>query len=193
MKDLAGPAPAAILGAAQFATDLIRVPFSEKKTLEDVARAAPVTALRMLGDASAYLNTGAIVDKRGYIVSQDMNAATIITRLMGFYPSAAAEQYEVIKYANRMVNYQKEATTGFREAWIKAKLRGDEAGAARIAENVVDWNDATRGTGLEMRNWMAGNNKALREASRPAGERALRAAPTAAQQDIRGLMEAMLD
>jgi hypothetical protein len=192
-KDIAGPAASVVFGMPAFAANLIRAPFSDTMTLEAAARSSPITALRILGDTSAYLNTGAVVDKRGYVVSQDMNAATIITRLLGFYPSAAAEQYDVIKYANRLVNYQKEMTTTYREAWIKAKLRGDEAGAARIAENVVDWNDATRGTGLEMRNWLAGSNRALREASRPAGERALRAAPTAARQDIRGLIESILD
>ena len=192
-KDIAGPAASVLLQLANTAADLIQVPFSEKKTLEDVARSSPATFLRMLGDAAAYLQTGAIVDKRGYVVSQDMTAATIITRLLGFYPSAAADQYEVIKYANRMVNYQKEMTVGFRQAWIKAKLRGDEAGAQAIEQGVADWNDATRGTGLEIRKFVSGSNKGLREASRPAGERALRAAPTAARQDIQGLMESILD
>lgn len=193
LLSIAGPVASAGLGVLGTARDLIAAPFSSTKTLEDAARSSPMTFLRTIGDASAYLSTGAIVDRRGYVVSPDLTAGAIIGRLMGFYPKAAADQYDVIKYANRMVNYQKEATTGFRQAWIKAKLRGDDESAAAIEESVRDWNAATRGTGLEIRNFVAGSSKALREARRPAGERALRAAPTAARQDVTGIMDAFLN
>ena len=193
LKDIVGPAPSMILGAMATARDLVTFPFSEKKTLEDVARESPVTLVRMLGDTSAYLNAGAVVDRRGYIVSKEMGAGTVATRLLGFYPQPAAEQYEVIKYANRMVNYQKEVTTGYRQAWIKAKLRGDAETVSEIESAVRDWNDAARGTPLEIRNFVGGSAKALLEASRPAGERALRAAPTAARSEIKKITDLLTD
>ena len=193
LLNLAGPVASAGIGVLGTARDIITFPFSSTMTLEDVARNSPMTFLRTLGDASAYLNTGAIVDRRGYVVSPELSAGTIIGRLMGFYPKEAADQYDVIKYMNRVVNYQKEVTAGFRQAWIKAKLRGDEVAAADILGSVDDWNTATRGTALELRGWLAGSQRGLREAQRPAAERTLRAAPQAARQDLAGFADLLVD
>lgn len=193
LLNLAGPVASAAVGMLGTARDIVTFPFSSTKTLEDVARNSPMTFLRTLGDASAYLNTGAIVDRRGYVVSNELTTGTIIGRLMGFYPKEAADQYDVIKYMNRTVNYQKEATAGFRQAWIKAKLRGDEETAATIRESVADWNDATRGTALEMRNWLAGSQRALREAQREAVQRTLKTTPIASRQDLTGYANLLVD
>ena len=94
---------------------------------------------------------------------------------------------------NRVVNYQKEVTAGYRQAWIKLKLRGDEAGAADVLESVNEWNASTRGTALEIRNFLSGSQRALREAQRPAAERTLRAAPQAARQDLAGFANLLVD
>ena len=193
LLNLAGPVASAGIGVLGTARDIITFPFSSTMTLEDVARNSPMTFLRTLGDASAYLNTGAIVDRRGYVVSPELSAGTIIGRLMGFYPKEAADQYDVIKYMNRVVNYQKEVTAGYRQAWIKSKLRGDETAAADILEAVNDWNASTRGTALEIRNFLSGSQRALREAQRPAAERTLRAAPQAARQDLAGFADLLVD
>lgn len=191
--DIAGPAAGFIAGSAKSATDLLTVPFSATKSLEDVARESPITVLRLMGDAYAYAQSGAVVDRRGYVVSQEMGMGTLAVRLAGFYPTQAASQYDVIRIAQRQIDYQKEAVAGFRQAWIKATLRGDTQTAADVAASVNAWNNATRGTPLEIRNFMGGNMRALREAQRPAGERALKAAPRAAQEDIRGLVDALTE
>jgi len=191
--DILGPAAGFISGTAKTARDLLVFPFSASKSLEDVARESPVTLLRLMGDSYAYMQSGAVVDRRGYIVSNEMGMGTILTRLAGFYPASAAAQYDVIRIANRETDYQKEAVAGFRHAWIKATMRGDTQGAAAIMSSVNDWNEATRGTTLEIRNFAQGNIRALREAQRPAGERTLKAAPRGAQEDIRGLVDALTD
>jgi hypothetical protein len=193
LADILGPAAGFISGTAKTARDLIVFPFSASKSLEDVARESPVTLLRLMGDSYAYMQSGAVVDRRGYVVSKEMDMGTIFTRLAGFYPASAAAQYDVIRIANRETDYQKEAVAGFRHAWIKATLRGDTQGAAAITASVNEWNNATRGTTLEIRNFAQGNVRALREAQRPAGERTLRAAPRAAQEDIRGLVDALTE
>jgi hypothetical protein len=191
--DILGPAAGFISGTAKTARDLVVFPFSASKSLEDVARESPVTLLRLMGDSYAYMQSGAVVDRRGYVVSKEMDMGTIFTRLAGFYPASAAAQYDVIRIANRETDYQKEAVAGFRHAWIKATLRGDTQGAAAITASVNEWNNATRGTTLEIRNFAQGNVRALREAQRPAGERTLRAAPRAAQEDIRGFIDALTE
>lgn len=193
VSDIAGPAPAMLGGLAQFAVDLIRVPFSDTKSLGSVARESPVTIMRGVGDAYAYYQTGAIVDRRGYVVSRDMSAATIAARVLGFYPEAAAQQYSMIRISQRMTNYQKELTTGFRQAWINAMMRNDRAQARAVEDAVKDWNRGAAGSALEMRNFLPGSQKALREARRPAADRTLRATPTAAREDIERMMRLLSD
>lgn len=193
LGDVLGPAAGFISGTASMARNLVVFPFSSRVSLEDVARESPITLLRLMGDSYAYMQSGAVVDRRGYVVSKDMDVGTIATRLLGFYPSQAANQYDVIRIANRTTDYQKEAVASFRHAWIKATLRGDAQTASEIMNDVREWNNATRGTPLEIRNFSTGNTRALREAQRPAGERALRAAPQAAQGDIRGYIDALID
>jgi hypothetical protein len=187
LMDIAGPAASAFTGAVKTASDILRLPFSDQVTALGIAREAPVSMIRAFGDAYAYNQTGAIVDRRGYIVSRDMHAGTIAARLMGFYPNAAADQYSMIRVAKRMTDYQRDVTAGFRTAWINAMQTKDTQRARSIEESVAAWNNGAKGTALEIKNFRASSMRALREAQRPAGERALRSAPRAARQDIERL------
>jgi hypothetical protein len=108
---------------------------------------------------------------------------------MGFYPAAAAKQYEIIRSAKRMTDYQREVATGFRTAWIKATTRGDRDRARAIEEAVEDWNAGSKGTALEVRNFVENSKKALKEASRTAVERTLRSAPDAAERDLQQMID----
>jgi hypothetical protein len=193
LQDILGPATGFVTGLASTARDVVTFPFSSTKSLEDVARSSPITFLRIMGDTSAYLSSGAVVDRRGYVVSPEMDAGTVITRLLGFYPERAATQYDVIRIAQRESDYQKEVVAAYRQAWIKATMRGDNQGARDIVEAVNNWNDGARGTPLEITRFVPNSVRALREAQRGAGERALRAAPRGAQDDIRQLMDALTE
>ena len=157
---------------------------NEKTTLNDVFRNSPITIMRAFGDAWAYNETGAIVDRRGYVISPDMHAGHILGRLMGWYPASAAQQYDVVQAATRLTNYQREITAGYRVAWIKAKMAGDDAKARRIVEDVNAWNEGARGTALEIRNFLRNSNRALRTAIQPAADRTIDRSPTAARQDM---------
>jgi hypothetical protein len=189
LTDIAGPAPSALLGSAKFFADLMRVPFSDRIQLTDVAREAPVTMLRAAGDAVAYAKSDAIVDRRGYVVADDANAGVIAARLLGFYPAAAAQQYSTIRVANRVSDYQRDVVAGFRTAWIKAKMEGDDARARDIVTAVADWNKGAEGTGLKIDNFLKNSQRALKEAQRPAGERTLRTTPKAGREDIEKAFE----
>ena len=193
LGEIAGPAPSAILGTANMFADAIRAPFSARISALDVVRESPVTAFRALGDAIAYSQSGAIVDKRGYVVSTDMHLGTIAARMLGFYPSAAAESYQGIRIANRITDYQKDVTAGFRQAYIKAQVSNDPAAARAVLDAVRDWNAGARGTALEIRNFEANSQKALREARLPAKERTLRASSRAARDDLDYAFELLSD
>ena len=191
LTDIAGPAPSALIGSAQFFADLMRVPFSDRIQLVDVAREAPVTMLRATGDAVAYVKSDAIVDRRGYVVADDANAGVIAARLLGFYPSAAAEQYSAIRVATRVTDYQRDVVAGFRQAWIKATMEGDASRAREIEQAVDSWNEGAKGTGLEIADFRRRSQRALKEAQRPAKERTLRTTPKAGREDIEKAFDAL--
>ena len=189
LGEIFGPAPSMLLGSAKFAADVIAAPFSTTTSAEDVAREAPITMLRALGDTYAYLQNGAIVDRRGYVVSDQLTAGPVVARALGFYPAEAAQQYEMIRVAKRMTDYQREVSTGFRTAWIKAMMRGDTARARVVEETVADWNAGAKGTALEVRDFRKNAQRALKEARRPAIERTLRSAPDAAERDLQRMVD----
>jgi hypothetical protein len=182
--EILGPAASMLEGVGAFATRLTQSAFTEKVTFVDALRESPMTMMRAFGDAISYGQAGAVVDKRGYIVAPDAHAGIIAARMLGFYPSAASEQYQIIRASKRLIDYQRETTAGFRAAWIKAKLSGDEDQARAVVDSVRDWNEGTKGTALEIRNFLANSQRALREAQRPTKERLLRAAPKAAKDDL---------
>jgi hypothetical protein len=191
ISEIAGPAPSMLIGTATFATDLLAMPFSATVSAETVAREAPITMVRALGDAYAYAQSGSVVDKRGYVVTEDMTAGTIITRMLGFYPGSAANQYEMIRSAKRMTDYQREVVTAYRTAWVKSMMRGDRAGAKAIEAEVDGWNESAKGSALEIKNFAKNSKRALQDANRPAMERTLRSAPNAAERDLQNMIDLM--
>ena len=191
ISEIAGPAPSMLIGTATFAADLLAMPFSATTSLETVAREAPVTMIRALGDTYAYLQSGAVVDRRGYTVTPDMTAGTIIARALGFYPGSAAAQYDMIRSAKRMTDYQREVVTAYRTAWVKAMMRNDRAGARAIEDEVDGWNESAKGSALEIKNFAKNSQRALGDAKRPAMERTLRSAPNAAERDLQNMIDLM--
>jgi hypothetical protein len=191
LQDIAGPMPAAIIQSAKTVYNALRLPFSDQVRLPDVLRETPVTMLRALGDTLAYAETGIIVDKRGYTVTGEADIGTFAARITGFQPPDTAQQYAAIRVANRVTQYQRDTVTGFRTAWVRAKMAGDNDAARDIEKAVVKWNEGAEGTGLRIRNFMAGSQRALREAKRPAGERALRTTPVANREDIAAIYDMM--
>ena len=193
IQDILGPSAGFIAGSLGTARDLAAFPFSPTKSLEDVARNSPVTFARIMGDLSAYTQTGAVVDRRGYIVSPDVTPLQMFARFTGFYPERASTQYDIIRIANRETDYQKEVVAAYRQAWIKATMRGDTMETQNIVDAVNAWNQTARGTPFEIRQFIAGSQRALREAQRSAGERALKAAPKPAQETIQSYIDALTE
>jgi hypothetical protein len=184
LTDIAGPAASMLTGVASSIPRFMQAAFTERVTFVDALRESPVTMARALGDTIAYGQAGAVIDKRGYVVSPDAGAAVLASRMLGFYPAAAAEQYGIIRVSKRITDYQKETVAGFRIAWVKAKLNNDSEQVRAIEDAVASWNEGAKGTALEITKFVPNAQRALREAQRPAGERMLRAAPVASRDDL---------
>jgi hypothetical protein len=97
----------------------------------------------------------------------------------------------MIGMAKRITDFQREQTTAYRVGWIRAMMEGDRARAREIEQEVATWNAGSKGTGLEIRDFVKNSQRALKEARRPVMERTLRSAPDAAERDLRNMMELM--
>jgi hypothetical protein len=156
-----------------------------------VLRNTPFTMVNAWSDAYAYAQNGAVVDKRGYVVSRDYDASTILARIMGFYPRAASDQYEAIRMARRVSDYQREISVGYRDAAVRAIVQGDRAEARRIFEAVRQWNQSARGSGLEIQNFGDRVQRAVKAQRLLASERLLNASPISARARMREIMESL--
>ena len=155
----------------------------EGTSLSQILRESPVTFFRGIGDSIAYAQNGAIVNKQGYVVSEDLNWATYLSRLAGFQPSSATEQYEATRMAKRIDGYNKEVSASFRRQWISARVANDQAGMQRIEADVRYWNEHAEGTGLEIRNFRKNANRAFKESRKTVEQRALGALSKSAQKE----------
>ncbi len=160
-------------------------------TINDILRESPISAARALGDAYSYWNNGAITSPQGKMVSTDAGAATLITRLLGFYPSTATTQNDLVRMAKISRDYMLDVRASYTAAYVKAGMAGDREAQQNILSNVAEWNDAAQGTGLELRRFPATANRALREAQRPTAERFRRSAPLGVRQETADLMSIM--
>lgn len=193
IKEIVGPMPSMVLGMGTFAKDVVSFPFSSTVSLQDTLRASPITAARMVGDTWAYASNGAVVDKRGYVVSPDMTIGTMAARLMGFYPKAAADQYEAIRVAKRVSNYQKEVVAAYRTAWVQAMMQGNRAYARQIEQSVDAWNRDAKGTQLEISNFRKNSERALKEAKSTAVQRTLKSTSKAGRPEAQSIMDYMIE
>jgi hypothetical protein len=192
--EIMGPMASFLQGAVVTSADIAKYGLETVGVLPDttsingILRESPVAMLRALGDMWAYNNAGAIVSQKGYVVSEDLHLGTMLTRALGFYPAAATAENDVVRLAKRVGDYQKDIAATYRGMYISAKIAKDNERAREVVQMVRDWNENAEGTGLELRNFEAGANRALREAQRPATERFLRTQPLA----VRPATEEML-
>lgn len=192
--EIAGPVASFLQGALATSADAAKWGLGTVGVLDDttsfnkVLRESPVVMFRALGDMMAYNNAGAIVSQKGYVVSNDLHLGTMLTRALGFYPAAAVAENDVVRLSMRIGDYQKDVVAMYRGLYVGAKIAKDNDRAGEVVQMVKDWNDAAKGTGLEIRNFEGSANRALREAQRTATERYLKAAPKAMRPETQRIL-----
>jgi hypothetical protein len=193
--EIAGPVASFLQGAVAMSADVARYGLETVGVLDDktsfnkILRESPVAMLRALGDMSAYNTAGAIVSQKGYVVSNDLHMGTMLTRALGFYPASAVAENDVVRLSKRIGDYQKDISATYRGLYVGARMAKDNDRAAEVTQMVKDWNEAAKGTGLEIRNFEASANRALREAQRTATERFLRTQPKAMRPETERILE----
>lgn len=193
--EIAGPVASFLQGAVAMGADVGRYGLETVGVLDDktsfnkIARESPIAMLRAVGDMMAYNNAGAIVSQKGFVVSEDLHLGTMLTRALGFYPASAVAENDVVRLSKRVGDYQKDVAAIHRGLYITAKIGKDDDRAAEVVQMVRDWNEASTGSGLEIRNFQQSANRALREAQRTATERFLRTQPKAMRPETERMLE----
>ena len=193
--EIAGPVASFLQGAVAMSADMARYGLEtvgvldDKTSLNKIARESPVAMLRALGDMVAYNNAGAIISQKGFVVSNDLHLGTMLTRALGFYPASAVAENDVVRMSKRIGDYQKDVAATYRGLYVSAKIAKDNDRAREVLQMVKDWNDAAKGTGLEIRSFEGSANRALREAQRTATERYLKAAPRTMRPETERILE----
>ena len=193
--EIAGPVASFMQGAAVMATDVARWGIAQPlgispdtTTLKKIFRESPVAMLRAAGDVWAYDTAGAIVNRRGYVVSEDLHWGTVLSRLLGFYPASATAENDAIQVAKRIGDYRKEIVSIYTGAYVSAALADNTEGMDDVQRMVGDWNEAASGTDMEITGFNRSANRALREARRTATERFIRTQPRALRDETNQLL-----
>ncbi len=199
--DFTGPVVGLLAGTTSFVDGILSMPLEAagikagETSLRDVFRNSPVTALRSVGDAWAYLDTGAIVSADGRMVADNVSGFTIFMRLFGFYPAEASKQNNMVRLGKQSDAYRNDIAAKFRLDYIRAGMsngmKGNREAMARVIDEVERWNKSAKGTGLEINNFVKNARNALKDAKMSTAERFLKATSKANRPVMEELADVM--
>ena len=181
--DFAGPVFSGISGLVSMAGGLAKYGVEitglrdDTTSFNTLMRESPIAAFRSVGDSLAYLSSGDITNVRGQMVAKDAQAHVILARLLGFYPAIATQQNDIVRMSKQVNEYGKAVKAEYVAAYVKARAAGDQEAANNIASAVSQWNEDSKGTGLEITKFLQSANRAYREAQRPTVLRYMKSAP----------------
>ena len=183
VADFAGPVFSGISGLVGMAGSLTKYGAEvtgirdDTTSFNSILRDSPIAALRSISDSYAYLNSGTITNSRGQLVAREASTHVILARLLGFYPTIATEQNDIVRLSKNVAEYTKAIKAEYVSAYVKAKVAGDTERMSEIADDVRQWNEDADGTGLEITSFLRSANRAALEAQRPTVMRYLKSAP----------------
>ena len=193
LVEVLGPFASFVQGSVAWTGQAARLALEPSEAgVTSLARKSPITMMRAAGDMMAYASTGAIVSQKGYVVSPDLHAGVFLARALGFYPSSAVAENDVVRMSTRLMDYRKDIASHYYGAYVAASLDNDADAVANVLRRVDDWNEASKGTELELPNFRRQAAKALREAQRPATERYMRTIPINARRETQRVMDLVL-
>lgn len=194
VMDVLGPIATAVDGAlsaaaigVRYASEVVGINDDVTK-FRDVARTGMgSTALKALAESMIFMSDGSITNKRGQVVAKDFGPLDMITRMLGFYPSAATTQYDI----NRMTQRVRDYSDIIKEGYVAAhRSAGSSAERNSIERAVREWNrDAGKKSPFYIRNFSQAATRSRKEAQRTASARLLKSAP----KSMRGFHKDMMD
>ena len=193
LADIAGPIVSAmqgIVGGTALLTNYAAETVGLKPdvtSFEDIARTGlGSSGLKAIAESFIFMSDGTITNKRGQVVAKDFGPFDMVTRMLGFYPSAATTQYDI----NRMTQRARDYSRVIKEGFITRYRKADTAKERRLVrQEVREWNrDAGKKSPFYIRNFVDSANRSAKEAKRTATGRLLKSAPRSVRAMQKDLM-----
>ena len=186
--NIAGAPTSFLAGAFEFTFNTLPAVATGRKGLSSLATDSPFTAIKNLGTAFKFYDTGAIVDTKGYVVAQNATTWEILGKALGWYPSRAQAQMDWLMADSQEQAYMSMIKTEATRQAVAARLSGDVDAEKDVKEYIKSWNESTKGTRLEIRNFEKGLNQAFREAKKPLALRALKSSAKGGRAEAKELL-----
>jgi len=186
--NIAGAPTSFLAGAFEFTFNTLPAVATGRKGLSSLATDSPFTAIKNLGTAFKFYDTGAIVDTKGYVVAQNATTWEILGKALGWYPSRAQAQMDWLMADSQEQAYMSMIKTEATRQAVAARLSGDVEAEKDVKEYIKSWNESTKGTRLEIRNFEKGLNQAFREAKKPLALRALKSSAKGGRAEAKEML-----
>lgn len=186
--NIAGAPTSFLVGTFEYAFNTVPGVLTGRKSFSSLMGDSPVRAIANLGDAFKYHNTGAITDKKGYVVSQNATTWEIMGKAMGWHPSRAQAQMDWLMADSQEQAYMSMIKTEAVRRAVSARLSGNKEVEDEVKAYIKEWNTSTEGTRLEIKNFNRSVNQAFREAKKPMAVRALKSSAQAGRAEAKELL-----
>ena len=186
--NIAGAPTSFLAGTFEYAFNTLPAVAAGRKGLGALLTDSPATAIKNLGTAFKFYDTGAILDTKGYVVAQNATTWEILGKALGWYPARAQAQMDWLMADSQEQAYMSMIKTEATRQAVAARLSGDTQGEKDVKEYIKDWNESTKGTRLEIRNFDKGLSQAFREAKKPLALRSLKSSSRGGRAEAKELL-----
>jgi hypothetical protein len=186
--NIAGAPTSFLAGAFEYTFNTLPAVATGRKGLGALLTDSPATAIKNLGTAFKFYDTGAIVDTKGYVVAQNATTWEILGKALGWYPARAQAQMDWLMADSQEQAYMSMIKTEATRQAVAARLSGDADAEKDVKEYIKSWNESTQGTRLEIRNFDKGLNQAFREAKKPLALRSLKSSAKGGRAEAKELL-----
>lgn len=188
LENIAGAPTSFISGSLSYVFDTVPGVITGRKGAGALVGDLPVRAIQNVSDSWKYAETGAILDKKGYVVAKNAAAHEILGKALGFYPSRAQMQMDWMAADRQEQAYMQYVKAEFIKRGVAARLRNDREAYNDIKETVREWNESVKGTRLEIRTFSQSVTRAYLEAKKPLVKRALKSSATGGREEAKELL-----
>ena len=186
--NIAGAPTAFLTGSFEYVFNTMPAVATGRKGFGSLLRDSPVRAVKNLGDALKFYDTGAIVDSKGYVVAQNASTWEILGKAMGWYPSRAQAQMDWMMADSQEQAYMSMIKTEAVRQAVAARLSNDPEAEKSIKEYIKDWNESVKGTRLEIRTFDKSVSQAYREAKKPLALRSLKSSAKGGRAEAKEML-----
>jgi ribosomal protein L33 len=186
--NIAGAPTSFLVGSLEYFTNTIPGVVTGRSSLSSLMTDSPVRAVKNFGEALKFQDTGAILDSKGYVVAKNATGWEIMGKALGWYPSRAQAQMDWMMADSQEQAYMSMIKTEAVRRAVSARLSNDPEGEKNVKDYIKEWNESTKGTRLEIRNFDKSVNQAFKEAKKPLALRSLKSSAKAGRAEAKDML-----